>query len=139
MRNKVENFPFWFFEIMFFGQNLTVGLGGGGRVFSLRCTMGWTIIFFEFFQKKLSLCTMGKIDFFWKLDLQWDEGSFFLFFLQKSCHHILWGKCTFFPRHKLAIYTMVKTCVFYNLIFFVRFHITIIILVMLKWLLKNGV
>ena len=139
MRNKVENFLFWFFQIMFFGQNLTVEKWGGA-IFSNRCTMGWTLIFFVFFQKKLSLCTRGKIDFFWKMDFQWDGGSFFFVFFQKKSSSYTMGKFTFFwsmgfPmgwtnffcvnlfRGKFAICTMGKTCIFYVRVVFVRFHI----------------
>ena len=86
--------------------------------------MGWTIIFFDFFQKKSSLCTMGKIHFFWKLDFQWDGRSFFLIFFKKSRHYVLWGNFTFFEnwisngvddhffcffwRKKMSPYTMGK-------------------------------
>ena len=64
-------------------------------IFSLQFPMGWTIIFFGFFQKKLSLCTMGKIHFFWKIDFQWGGWSFFWFF-QKNLSLYTMGKIHFF-------------------------------------------
>ena len=76
---------------------------GGGEIFSLRCTMGWTIIFFELFQKKLSLCTMGKIDFFWKLNFQWDGGSFFFVFFSKKVVIIYYGENTLFLKIRFAM------------------------------------
>ena len=88
-----SNHVFW---RQFKGQKV-----GGGKGFSNRCTLGWTIIFFDFFQKKSSLCTMGKIHFFWKLDFQWGGRSFFCFFWRKKMSPYTMGKI-----HFLSVYAI---------------------------------
>ena len=124
---KVENFPFSFFRIMFFGDNLKDKRWGGEGFFKsvyhgvddhffwffskkvvimyygenplflkIGFPMGWTIIFFWFFSKKVVIMYYGEISLFLKIGfpMGWTI-IFFVFFDVKKCHHILWGKYTF--------------------------------------------
>ena len=103
---KVEIFLFRFFLIMFFGRNLTVERWGG-MIFWLEFPMGWTIIFFGFFEKSCHYVLWGKITFFQNWISNGVDELFFKVFFQKKCHYILWGKWTFFEN---GICNEVKEC-----------------------------
>ena len=96
---KVENFLFWFFQNMFFGQNLTVEKWGGEvRFFHFDVPWGGRSFFLIFFKKSCHYVLCGKSTFFENRISNGMEDHFFCFFFKKSCHHILWGKNTFFGQ-----------------------------------------
>ena len=90
----------------------------------IKFPMGWRIIFFCFFSKKVVIIYYGEKHFFWSMGFPMGWTNFF---------------CVIFFRNKFVIYTMGKTCICHIWVVFVRFRIRNIILVMQKWLFENGV
>ena len=93
-----RKFLFFIFSNHVFWRQFKGQKVGGGKDFSNRCTMGWTIIFFWFFSKKVVIMYYGENPLFLKIGFPMGWTIIFFWFFSKKVVIMYYGENPLFLK-----------------------------------------